>query len=103
MWKVSASVVPADLERARRALIATPDRRGRERETLDGVADVSFGGRRARSVTIDLAEGGFSLLCPIEPAVGEAMEIEVAGLVVQGRVRHVARDGAAFRVGVEAA
>lgn len=103
MWKVSAAVSPVEVERAKRALIATPDRRGPEREALDGIADIRCEGLRAKGVIIDLGEGGLSLLCSIEPEVGSLLYIELSGLVIEGRVRHASRAGDVFRIGVEAA
>ncbi len=103
MWKVSAAVSPIEVERAKRALVATPDRRGPDRESLDSVADVRCEGLRAKGVIIELGEGGLSLLCSIEPEVGAMLHIELAGFVIEGRVRHTARAGEIFRIGVEAA
>ena len=103
MWRVSAAVSPVEVERARRALVATPDRRGPDREALDSVADIRCEGLRAKGVIIELGEGGLSLLCSIEPEIDVMLQIELAGLVIEGRVRHTARAGEVFRIGVEAA
>ena len=102
--------IAADAARALRVAIATPDRRGPVRERLDGVAEVVHAGtgQRVRGVTVDLGEGGLSLVCSLEPSLGDLLRIEVSGLVVEARVRHVAAESSAlfretFRIGLEAA
>ena len=80
------------------------DRRGPIRESLDGNAEIvrPRSGQRDRGVTVDLGEGGFSVLCKLEPELGELLRIDFAGLVVEGYVRYVEREGSSFRIGVEA-
>ncbi len=104
MWKVSATMVGHELDQADRGWIATPDRRVPGREGLDGVAHVECAsGQRGRGITVELSEGGLSLLCDVEPELGELLRIDLSGLVLEGRVRHIARTGECFRIGVEAA
>jgi hypothetical protein len=105
LWQVSTALLPKEMERAVRRLVATPDRRGTRREALDGVAELACtnSARRGRALTVDLGEGGFSLVCAIEPEIGELVRVTLNGLVLEGRVRHIAREGDLFRVGVESA
>src|SRR4051794_34855651 len=103
LWQVGAALLPREVERAVRRLVATPDRRVARREALDDVAELalSSSNRRLRALTVDLAEGGMSLLCAIAPELGELVRVNFRGLVLEGRVRHVAREGEAFRLGIE--
>jgi hypothetical protein len=104
-WQVGGRISLHDFERAVRRLVATPDRRTGGREAFDGIADLvcATTRKRGRALTVDLGEGGVSVLCAVEPELGELVRLDVGGLVVEGRVRHVAREGALCRIGVEAA
>ena len=105
MWKVDSTPVRTDIERSARASIATPDRRGPARELLDGVADVTYPatGMSVRGATVDLSEDGLSLVCDAKPELGTLLRIDIDGLVIEGRVRHVAESGVLFKIGVETA
>ena len=104
LWHVGTQVLPREVEKAVRRLVATPDRRAARREPFDGVAELECGasGRRARVLTIDLCEGGVSVVSAVAPQMGELVRVDLNGLVLQGRVRHVEREGALYRFGVEA-
>jgi hypothetical protein len=104
LWQVGAALLPREVERAVRRLVATPDRRLASREALDDVAELLLSNidRRVRALTVDLGEGGLSLLCAIAPELGELVRVNFRGLVLEGRVRHVARQGDAYRLGIEA-
>jgi hypothetical protein len=103
LWQVGAALLPREVERAVRRLVATPDRRGTRREALDDVAELACAGsdRRARAITVDLCEGGVSLVCAFAPELGELVRVNFRGLVVEGRIRHVVREGEMFRLGIE--
>ncbi|MEO6954836.1 MAG: PilZ domain-containing protein [Polyangia bacterium] len=105
MWKVDSTLVQTDIERATRTSIATPDRRGPARERLDGVADVTYAatGGSVRGATVDLSEDGLSLVCDCKPELGTLLRIDIDGLVIEGRVRHVAKEGVLYKIGVETA
>ena len=104
LWQVGAALLPREVERAVRRLVATPDRRAERREALDDVAELACtnSARRARSLTVDLCEGGLSLVCAIAPELGELVRLNLRGLVIEGRVRHVVREGETYRIGIEA-
>jgi len=103
LWQVGTRVIPREIERAARRLVATPDRRLAQRESLDGVSELvcATSGRKSRVLTIDFAEGGISVMCKVAPELGELVRLDVGGLVVEGRVRHIAADGEHFRIGIE--
>lgn len=105
MWKVDSTLVRTDIEGATRTSIATPDRRGPTRELLDGVADVTYAstGAFVRGATVDLSEDGLSLVCDANPELGTLLRIDLDGLVIEGRVRHVAKKGVLYKIGVETA
>lgn len=89
----------------RDTLIATPDRRGPVRERLEGIADVTYvsTGDSVRGATVDLSEEGLSLVCDGRPEVGTLLRIDLDGLVIEGRVRHVEKNGVLYKIGVETA
>jgi hypothetical protein len=86
------------------AELTTGERRALGREPLEGRAAV-HGADRATSPasTIDLGEGGLSLLCGSAPELGAMLHVDLDGLVVEGRVKHVAPEGVLYRVGIETA
>ena len=84
--------------------LTTSERRALVRERLEGPAEVHTADRkRSRASTLDLGEGGLSLLCADAPALGATLHVDVDGLVVEGRVKHVAQEGVLYRVGLETA
>jgi hypothetical protein len=91
-----------EVERALRRL-ATPERRTTARGALDGVVEMRCAnGEQTRALTIDLGEGGWGVLSAIAPGLDELVCLELNGLVVEARVRHIARQGLLYRVGLEA-
>ncbi len=100
MLDAGGSAHPYDEDRG---LASATERRGAGRDSLDGAVEFRCAatGERGRGVMVDVGEGGFCLLSPTAPAIGDQLCIEVRGFLIEARVCHLARPGVLWRIGVE--
>src|SRR5688572_18103663 len=88
-------------------LLQAIERRRSDRVRLTGVVEVHLIGSDwyGPAWLIDIGEGGMCLSVSVGPLPGEALCVEVNGLVSEGRVRNIGgergRGGTRWRIGIE--